>query len=117
MREHSPAHWGFAVDTYHTTVEAGLSWPIDISLISSHVQAIYIKDVKWLSPGKADGVPLGTGLVNPQMVKTLLGPSFTGPISLHTEYMKGDAAKDPSFAKASLEAFKRDLAVAKEWVG
>jgi sugar phosphate isomerase/epimerase len=116
MKEYTPQQWGFAVDAYHTTVEAGMSWPIDTALISSHIQAIYFKDVNWISPGKADGVPLGTGMVNKDMAKTLLKGGFSGPISLHTEYMKGDAAKDPAFVKASEEAFKRDFAVMKEWI-
>ncbi|MBL9114291.1 MAG: TIM barrel protein [Verrucomicrobiaceae bacterium] len=116
MKEYTPQQWGFAIDAYHTTVEAGLSWPIDTSLIGSHIQAIYFKDVKWVSPGKADGVPLGTGLVSKDMAKVLLQRGFSGPVSLHTEYMKGDAAKDPAFVKESLGAFKRDLAVMKEWL-
>ena len=117
MKDYTPAQWGFALDTYHTTVEAGMSWPIDTSLIGSHIQALYLKDVRWIEPGKADGVPLGTGLVNKAMVTSVLkNGSFNGPISLHTEYMKGDAAKDPAFVQQSLVAFKRDLAVLKEWI-
>lgn len=116
MKNYSPQQWGFALDSFHTTVEAGMSWPIDVSLISSHIQALYFKDVKWLTPGKADGVPLGTGMVNKSMAKTVLQSGFTGPISLHTEYMKGDAAKDAQFVKDSIAAFKRDLAVMKEWI-
>lgn len=116
MKSYRPEQWGFALDTYHTTVEAGMSWPIDVSLISSHIQAVYFKDVQWLSPGKADGVPLGTGMVNKDMAKTVLKGDFSGPISLHTEYMKGDAARDPQFVKDSLEAFKRDLKVLREWI-
>ena len=122
MKDYTPQQWGFAIDAYHTTVEAGLSWPIDTALIGDHIQAIYFKDVKWVSAGKAEGVPLGTGMVNKDMATTLLKRGFTGPISLHTEYMvekgaKKDAVPSAEFAKASLEAFKRDLAVMKEWIG
>ena len=116
MKHYQPEQWGFALDSYHTTVEAGMSWPIDVSLISTHIQAIYFKDVKWLAPGKADGVPLGTGMVNKDIAKALLKQGFSGPISLHTEYMKGDASKDPQFVKDSVAAFKRDLAVMREWI-
>jgi sugar phosphate isomerase/epimerase len=116
MKEYTPKQWGFAVDAYHTTVEAGLSWPIDTSLIGDHIQAMYFKDVKWLSPGKAEGVPLGTGLVPKAFATTLLKRGFQGPISLHTEYMVGKT-KDADFVKNSIEAFKRDFAVMKEWIG
>lgn len=122
MKDYTPQQWGFAMDAYHTTVEAGLSWPIDTALIGDHIQMIYFKDVKWISPGKAEGVPLGTGLVNREFATTLLKRGFSGPISLHTEYMvekgaKKDAVPSADFVKASLEAFKRDFAVMKEWIG
>lgn len=116
MKDYTPKQWGFAMDAYHTTVEAGLSWPIDTSLIGDHIQAMYFKDVKWISPGKAEGVPLGTGLVPKAFATTLLKRGFQGPISLHTEYMVGKT-KDADFVKHSVEAFKRDFAVMKEWIG
>jgi sugar phosphate isomerase/epimerase len=116
MKDYTPQQWGFALDSYHTTVEAGLSWPIDTALIQSHIQMLYFKDVQWLSAGKAEGVPLGTGLVSPELAKTMLKRGFQGPVSLHTEYMKGDV-KDPAYAKECTEVFKRDLAVMKGWLG
>ena len=116
MKDYTPKQWGFAIDAYHTTVEAGLSWPIDTSLIGDHIQALYFKDVKWISPGKAEGVPLGTGMVSKDFAKTILGRGFEGPISLHTEYMVGQT-KDGDFVKNSIEAYKRDFAVMKEWIG
>jgi sugar phosphate isomerase/epimerase len=116
MKDYTPQQWGFALDAYHTTVEAGLSWPIDTSLIQTHIQMLYFKDVKWLSPGKAEGVPLGEGLVNKDLAKTMLQRGFQGPVSLHTEYMKGDT-KDPAYAKECVTAFKRDLAVMQQWLG
>ena len=122
MKDYTPQQWGFAMDAYHTTVEAGLSWPLDTALIGEHIQMLYFKDVKWIAPGKAEGVPLGTGLVNRDFATTMLKRGFTGPISLHTEYMvekgvKKEAVPSPEFVKASLEAFKRDFAVMKEWIG
>lgn len=116
MKDYTPQQWGFAMDAFHTTVEAGMSWPIDTALVGGHIQAIYFKDVKWLSPGKAEGVPLGTGMVNRAFATTLLKRGFTGPISLHTEYMTGKTS-DPQFVKDSIEAYKRDFAVMKEWIG
>jgi len=48
------------------------------------------------------------------------GYGYAGPVSLHTEYMVEKGAKGaPSaeFVKASIEAYKRDLGVLKEWMG
>jgi sugar phosphate isomerase/epimerase len=116
MKDFKPQQLGFALDAYHSTVEGGLSWPLDMAMVADHIQAVYFKDIKWIGPGKAEGVPLGTGQVSPDFAKAILKLNFTGPISLHTEYMKGDV-KDPAFVKASIEAFTRDFAVMKEWLG
>ena len=62
-------------------------------------------------------------LLRPNMIASMAllnKRGFTGPVSLHTEYMveKGaQGAPSPEFVKASLEAFKRDLAVVKDWMG
>lgn len=115
MRDFQPAEFSFAFDIYHATVEGGLSWPLDLALVGDHLGAVYFKDPKWIGRGKAEGVPLGEGQASPDFAKTLLKKNFGGPVSLHTEYMKGDT-KDPAFLKASLEAFQRDLKVLKEWM-
>jgi sugar phosphate isomerase/epimerase len=115
MKDYKPTQFGFAIDSYHSTVEGGLSWPLDLALVASHIQALYLKDVQWIGPGAAEGVPLGTGLVSKKFASTVLSGSFSGPVSLHTEYMKGDV-KDPAFVKASIEAYERDLKVVRDWV-
>ncbi len=116
MKDYEPKHFGFAFDIYHATVEGGLSWPLNMALIGEHLQCAYFKDVKWIGPGKAEGVPLGTGQASPDYAKNLLKRKFAGPISLHTEYMVGQV-KNPDFVKDSLAAYKRDLAVLKQWMG
>ena len=120
MKDYTPEQFSFAFDIYHATVEGGLSWPLDLALVGTHLGAAYFKDCKWIGRGKAEGVPLGTGQASPDFAKMLNKLAFTGPVSLHTEYMveKGaQGAPSPEFVKASLEAFKRDLAVVKEWMG
>lgn len=120
MKDFAPDQFSFAFDIYHATVEGGLSWPLDLSLVSTHLGAAYFKDCKWIDRGKAEGVPLGTGQASPEFAKMLNKRAFTGPISLHTEYMVEKGAKgtpSPEFVKASIEAFKRDLGVLKEWMG
>ena len=115
MKDFKPAEFSFAFDIYHATVEGGLSWPLDLSLVGDHLGAVYFKDCKWIGRGKADGVPLGEGQASPDFAKMLIKRSFAGPVSLHTEYMKGDV-KDPAFVQASVDAFRRDLNVLKEWM-
>ncbi|MBX7211770.1 MAG: sugar phosphate isomerase/epimerase [Verrucomicrobiaceae bacterium] len=120
MKDYKPEQFGFAFDIYHATVEGGLSWPLEFSLVADHIGAAYFKDVKWISRGKAEGVPLGTGQASPDYAKMLNKRGYAGPVSLHTEYMVEKGAKGPpsaEFVKASVEAFQRDLGVLKQWMG
>jgi sugar phosphate isomerase/epimerase len=119
MKDFKPSQFGFALDSLHTTVEGGLSWPLELALVKDYLGAVYFKDFKWVG-AKDETVPLGTGQVNPKFAKEVLKLKFAGPISLHTEYMVEKTGKkgppDADFIKRSTEAFKRDLAVLKEWM-
>ncbi len=118
MKDYKPKQFGFALDSLHTTVEGGLSWPLEIALVRDYLGAVYFKDFKWVGQ-KDETVPLGTGQVSREFANTILKLKFEGPISLHTEYMVDKANKkvpDADFVKRSTEAFKRDLGVLKEWM-
>lgn len=118
MKDYKPKQFGFALDSLHTTVEGGLSWPLEIALVRDYLGAVYFKDFKWEGQ-KDQTVPLGTGQVSRDFAKAILKLNFEGPISLHTEYMVDKANKkvpDADFVKRSTEAFKRDLSVLKDWM-
>jgi len=114
VKDYKPEQIGFAFDSMHSTVEGGMSWPLEMNLAYDYVGAFYFKDFKWENK-KAETCPLGEGQVSPDFAKAIVKRGFSGVISLHTEYMKGDT-KDPAFVKASLEAFKRDIGVLKGWM-
>lgn len=115
MKDYRPQEWGFTLDAYHTATEAGTSWPIDTSLINTHIQALHLNDMIWRPNGTPQGVPLGTGMVSKDFAPTILRRGFNGPISLHTEYMKGNGL-NAEFVKATVEAYRRDLGIIKEWI-
>ncbi len=115
MRDYAPEQFAFVFDIYHATVEGGSSWPLNAALTADHWGAVYFKDFQWQGR-KAEGCPLGQGQVSPDFAKLLLKRGYAGPISLHVEYLKGDA-KDPAFLKVCREAHVRDLKVLKEWMG
>jgi sugar phosphate isomerase/epimerase len=114
MREYAPEDFGFAFDIRHATVEGGSSWPLEAALVYDHMGAIYFKDFVW-EDGKARMVPLGEGQVSPKFAMTMVERGYSGPISLHVEYLKGDAG-DPAVLKAFREAHARDFAVVRDWM-
>lgn len=103
IRDHDPKEISIAFDIMHATAEGGLDWPIQFNLIQSHLGAIYCKDFTWVNR-KVKGAPLGTGQIDHNFFSLVQKSKFTGPISLHVEYL--DRVKD---RKALGEAFKRDF--------
>ncbi len=114
IREYRPEQIAFCFDILHATVEGGLAWPLHAALTSTHWGAVYFKDFQWQGR-KSETCPLGQGQINPDFAKLLRDRAYAGPISLHLEYLKGDA-KDPATLKTFREAHLRDVKVLSEWM-
>ena len=98
-----------AFDIRHATIEAGLSWPTVYNAMRPRIATVYVKDFDWV--GRRDKhVPLGQGRVDASFFKRLHDDEFTGPISLHVEYLGGKSVQE------NLEALKRDLRVLQDWL-
>ncbi|MEY4484343.1 MAG: hypothetical protein RL693_1795 [Verrucomicrobiota bacterium] len=113
MKDYSPEEWSFAFDIYHATVEGSLSWPLEFNLVRDRIGVAYFKNFKW-GAKKAEPCPLGDGVVNKDYAVMLKKINFTGPVSLHVEYLKG-SIKDPGYLDEAIKATQRDFAVLKEW--
>ena len=72
------------------------------------------KDFQW-DGRKLVTVPLGEGQVDPAYGKMLMKTGYSGPISLHVEYLEGNP-KDPAVLKGFREAHLRDMKTLKEWL-
>ncbi|MBA4146504.1 MAG: sugar phosphate isomerase/epimerase [Verrucomicrobia bacterium] len=103
VKEFDPKEVSIAYDIRHATVEGGLSWPIQFQLIQSHLGAVFIKDCTWEN-GKLKNTPLGTGMVNPKFFTMLKESNFSGPVSVHVEYL--GSSKDKQVIG---DAFRKDL--------
>jgi sugar phosphate isomerase/epimerase len=103
---------GVAYDIRHATVEGANSWPITFDMIRPHVATVYVKDFQW-NGKKVENVPLGQGHVDPQFFKLLAKSGFSGPISLHEEYLDH---RKPELVPAHWAAIKQDLAKLREWI-
>lgn len=115
MQDYPAKDWAFAFDFFHATVEGSLSWPLELNLVRDRIGAVYFKNFKW-GEKRAEGCPLGEGVVGKEQVDMLKKIGFTGPISLHVEYLKGNMAQ-PGYKEEAIAATKRDFAVLREWWG
>lgn len=100
---------GSAFDIRHTTIEAGLSWPVLYDVMRPHIGAIFVKDFQW-DGKKAKHVPLGTGRVDPKFFELVKKSDYKGPYSLHVEYLGKEGTE------ANVAALRRDLAKLKSWL-
>jgi len=114
MQEYQPEQFSFCYDIFHATVEGGMQWPLSAALTSTHRGAVYFKDFQWQGR-KSETCPLGEGQVDPAFAKQLVAQGYRGPISLHVEYLKGDARRPEVLAEFK-KAHVRDLAKLKSWL-
>lgn len=107
-----PTEVGVAYDIRHASAEAGMCWPVGFELILPHVQAVYVKDYEW-GDAKPTNVPLGEGRVDSKFFKMLAKAKFTGPISLHEEYLDH---RKPELVPQHWEAIAADLKTLQSWL-
>jgi len=101
-----------AYDIRHAMVEGGQSWPVTFRMIQSHIDTVYVKDYAWQDK-KVGNVPLGEGHVGKEFFQMLRDINFTGPISLHEEYLDHRPAE---LVPAHLAAIKQDMAQLQRWL-
>lgn len=103
------AEIGFAFDIRHAVAEAGLAWPVLENVAAAHVGAVCVKDFRW-EDDKPHNVPLGQGRVGPSALRRWKSAAFSGPFSLHIEYLE-QAGVEPN-----IEALAQDLATLRQWL-
>jgi sugar phosphate isomerase/epimerase len=108
------AKWaGYYFDPRHAVAEGGGgSWKAATHLVIPRLKMVALKDCLWEKTAKGwqiENCPLGDGLVEwTWFASALRAANFTGPISVHLEYTI------PAGTRHTLDAAKRDLAVAKK---
>lgn len=116
MRGHPPEDWGFAYDIMHATIVGGTSWEIQYRLARPRIGAAYFKDFTWSGRLKPGTCPLGEGMAaGPEYAKMLKTSGFSGPVSLHIEYLKAQKIINPEEEKLARDAGARDFAKLKQW--
>jgi sugar phosphate isomerase/epimerase len=74
-----------------------------------HLGMIYVKDFQWTGP-QPQNVPLGTGRVDPKFFKLIQASGYTGPISVHVEYL------DDAGLQKNIDALGTDLQTLKKFL-
>ena len=107
IKDYDPNKVGIAFDIRHAVVEGGQSWPTEFHLLRPWFGFVYCKDFEWKDGNKKpSNVPLTTGQVDyPAFFRTLEKSHYSGPISLHMEYINH---KDPKLLDESIAAIKAD---------
>ncbi|MBI3463641.1 MAG: hypothetical protein HY000_11375 [Planctomycetes bacterium] len=109
MKDHPADVLGIAFDIRHATVEGGLAWPIHFNLVRPHLGIVYVKDFAWHGR-RAENVPLGAGQVDRKFFTQLQKSGYTGPISVHVEYLEQAGVRE------NAEALRTDLATLRAWL-
>ena len=113
MRDYKPTELAWAFDIMHANIEGQLSWPIEVNLVHEHIGVAYFKNTRWTEKGH-EPASLGEGVVKKDYVDMLKKLNWSGPVSLHIEYLKGKT-KDEGYLKEAIAATKRDMALLKDW--
>ncbi|WP_166442750.1 sugar phosphate isomerase/epimerase family protein [Phragmitibacter flavus] len=116
LREYPVEQMSFAFDIMHAMIEGGKSWPLELALVKENVGAYYFKNFKPMEGGKFQDCPLKDGVVGKGYVEELKKLKWTGPVSLHVEYLKG-SVKEEGYLEKAIAATKGDLATLTEWWG
>jgi len=101
-----------AYDIRHAMVEGSQSWPVTFRVIQPHIDTVYVKDYDW-NDQKLSNVPLGEGFVNQSFFELLQETNFTGPISLHEEYLDH---RRPELVPEHLAAIENDMQQLQNWL-
>jgi len=108
----SPEDIGVVFDIGHATVEGAKAWPLNFAVIRPWLDSVYIKEPSWQN-NKLGWGPLGEGAVDKGFYKLLKESDFSGPVSLHVEYIdhKG-AGSTPAF----LAAIEKDFSTLRSYL-
>ncbi len=107
---YTPDQVGVAFDIGHATVEGATAWPLNFARIRPYIDTVYVKEPSW-DDNKLSWGPLGEGAVNPKFFKMLKESDFSGPISLHIEYL---GHGDPKIVPAVLEETRKNFATLRK---
>lgn len=110
LKDYPVSELGCVFDFRHAQVEAGEAWPVYFDVIEPHISVVSVKDYVW-DGARSKHTPLGQGRLDPKCLKLLNASNFSGPISVHVEYLpKGSIDENLQALKSDLQTLKKMLA-------
>jgi sugar phosphate isomerase/epimerase len=109
IKDYPVSEIGCVFDIRHAAAEAAEAWPVYYNLMKPHLNALSVKDFRW-EGRKSTHVQLGKGNVDPKFFDSLRKTDFSGPISLHVEYLAKKSAQE------NMAALKRDFNTLRQWL-
>ncbi len=100
---------GSAFDIRHATVEASQAWPVFYNVMKPHIAALSVKDFR-RDGHRIVNVPLGSGEIDPEFFQRIRQSDFSGPISVHVEYLEKEGISE------NVEALRQDLKTLRSWL-
>ena len=113
MRDFPADQLAWSFDIMHATIEGNLSWPAEVALVKERIGIAYFKNFIWENK-RPQPSPLGDGIVGKPYVDMLRKEGYSGPVSLHVEYLRAKPTDSEGLATL-VEATKRDMEVLKSW--
>ena len=113
MRDFPTEQLAWSFDIMHATIEGNLSWPAEVALVKERIGIAYFKNFNWNNK-RPEPAPLGEGIVGKPYVEMLKREGYSGPVSLHIEYLKAKPM-EPEGLATLIEATRRDMEVLKSW--
>lgn len=114
LRGYEVGEFGLAFDILHAMVEGGKSWPLELALVREHIGVAYFKNFVF-KDGKFVNCGLGEGLANEEFVRLLKGYGWSGPLSLHVEYLEG-SVKDAGYLERAIALTRADGETLRRWI-
>lgn len=109
LDEFDPSEIGVAFDIGHATIEGAKAWPLNFARVQPYVDTVYVKEPNW-KDNKPGWGPVGEGAVDKSFFEILKKSDFSGPVSLHVEYL---GHNDPAIVPAVLKAIENEFATLK----
>ncbi len=125
VRDLDPQYIGVQFDIRHAVVEGGLSWKIDMELISNYIRCTALKDFYWEKDAagkwRVKNVPMGEGMVDfSAYFEMCKRAGIEGPASMHVEYdffngREKSLSKEEKM-KISREVLGKDLGFVRQYM-